>query len=43
MDMQQKLISIAGLVVMGVVVALAFSAYLSPSMLFEFVSMHLCS
>jgi len=37
-----KLLSIAGLVVLAAVLLLAFRAYLSPEMLFDFASLQLC-
>ena len=43
MSTPQKLLSIAGLIVLAAILLLAFRAYLSPAMLFEFSSLQLCS
>ena len=43
MSTQQKLLSIAGLIVLAAILLLAFRAYLNPSMLLEFSSLQLCS
>ena len=43
MSTHQKLLYIAGLIVLAAVLLLAFRAYLSPAMLFEFSSLQLCS
>ena len=43
MSTHQKLLSIAGLIVFAAILLLAFRAYLSPAMLFEFSSLQLCS
>jgi len=43
MSTQQKLLSIAGLLVFAAIILLAFRAYLSPAMLFDFASLQLCS
>lgn len=40
---QQKLWSIVGLLVLAAILVVAFRAYLSPAMLFDFASLHLCS
>ena len=42
MSTQQKLLSIAGLLVFAAIILLAFRAYLSPAMLFDFASLQLC-
>jgi hypothetical protein len=39
----QKLLSVAGLIVFAAILLLAFRAYLSPAMLFDFASLQLCS
>ena len=39
----QKLLSVAGLLVLAAILLLAFRAYLSPAMLFDFASLQLCS
>ncbi len=39
----QKLLSIVGLIVFAAILLLAFRAYLSPAMLFDFASLQLCS
>ena len=39
----QKLLFIAGLIVLAAILLLAFRAYLSPGMLLEFSSLQLCS
>jgi hypothetical protein len=38
----QKLLFIAGLIVLAAVLLLAFRAYLNPAMLLEFSSLQLC-
>jgi hypothetical protein len=43
MSTQQKLLSIAALLVLAAILLLAFRAYLSPAMLFDFASLQLCS
>jgi hypothetical protein len=43
MSTQQKLLYIAGLLVLAAILLLAFRAYLSPAMLFDFASLQLCS
>lgn len=40
---QQKLWSIVGLLVFAAILVLAFRAYLSPAMLFDFASLQICS
>ena len=40
---RQKLLSIAGLIVLAAILVLTFRAYLSPAMLFDFASLQLCS
>ena len=39
----QKLLFIAGLIVLAGILLLAFRAYLNPAMLLEFSSLQLCS
>jgi len=43
MNTGYKLLSIAGLIVLAAVLLLAFRAYLSPAMVFDFASLQLCS
>lgn len=43
MSTGHKLLSIAGLIVFAAILLLAFRAYLSPAMLFDFASLQLCS
>lgn len=39
----ERVLAIAGLVLLGLLLALVFAAYLSPDMLFEFANLLLCS
>jgi hypothetical protein len=43
MNVHQKLSYIIGLIVFAAILVLAFRAYLSPAMLFDFASLQLCS
>jgi hypothetical protein len=43
MSRHQRLLSIIGLVVLGIALAFAFRAYLAPSMLMEFINVTFCS
>jgi hypothetical protein len=43
MSTTQKLLTVIGLIVFAAVLLLAFRAYLTPSMLFDFASLQLCS
>lgn len=43
MTTRQKLLSIAGMIVLAAVLLLTFRAYLTPAMLFDFASLQLCS
>ena len=43
MGMHQKLWAIIGLIVLAATLLLAFRAYLSPAMLFDFATLQLCS
>ncbi len=43
MSTQQKLLSIAALLVFAAILLLAFRAYLSPGRLLDFASLQLCS
>jgi len=43
LNTHQKLLSIIGLIVFAAILLLAFRAYLSPAMLFDFASLQLCS
>lgn len=43
MTTRQKLLSIAGMIVLATVLLLTFRAYLTPAMLFDFASLQLCS
>ena len=39
----ERLLSILGLVILGIAVAFAFRAYLTPSMLMEFINVTFCT
>jgi len=39
----ERMLSIAGLVVLGIVLAFAFRAYLAPAMLLDFINVTFCS
>ncbi len=43
MTTRQKLLSIAGMIVLAAILLLTFRAYLTPAMLFDFASLQLCS
>lgn len=43
MDGRERLISCLGLALLAALLALAFRAYLSPAMLFEFANLMLCT
>ena len=43
MSTHEKLLYIAGLIVLAAILLLAFRAYLNPAMLLEFSSLQLCS
>ena len=43
MGNRERILSLIGLVLLGVLFALAFRAYLSPAMLLEFSNLMLCS
>jgi hypothetical protein len=43
MSTHHKLLSILGLIALAAILLLAFRAYLTPSMLFDFASLQLCS
>ena len=43
MSARFKLLSIIGLVALGIALAFAFRAYLAPSMLMEFINVTFCS
>jgi len=42
MNRQEQVLSILGLVILAVVLALTFRAYLSPAMLLDFATLRLC-
>lgn len=43
MSRNERMLSIAGLVILGIVLAFAFRAYLAPAMLLEFINVTFCS
>ncbi len=43
MNRYERMLSIAGLVVLGIVLAFAFRAYLAPAMLLDFINVTFCS
>jgi len=43
MSRQERLLSIIGLVIVAIILAVAFKAYLGPAMLMDFASLQLCS
>jgi hypothetical protein len=43
MNTHQKLSYIIGLIVFAAILVFAFRAYLSPSMMFDFASLQICS
>ena len=42
MSRQERILSILGLVILAIILALAFRAYLSPAMLIDFATMRIC-
>ena len=43
MDKRERILSLISLALLGALLALAFRAYLSPSMLLEFANLMLCT
>ena len=43
MSTQQKLLSIVAMIALAAVLLVTFRAYLSPAMVFDFASLHICS
>ncbi len=39
----ERMLSIAGLVILGIALAFAFRAYLTPAMLLDFINVTFCS
>lgn len=42
MSRQERALSILGLVILAVILALAFRAYLSPAMMIDFATLRIC-
>ncbi len=43
MNRYERMLSVAGLVILGFVLAFVFRAYLAPSMLLDFINVTFCS
>ncbi len=43
MNKYERMLSIAGLVILGIALAFAFRAYLTPAMLLDFINVTFCS
>lgn len=43
MSRQERILSIVGLVILAIILALAFRAYLSPAMMIDFATMRICA